>query len=294
MATPEEIKPQLKTAPVQGPVTAEDIRPQIKAAPGPVPAAAQPNLEAKCCSDFYSDVIKTLIGSFAGAGAAFAANFVLQRRIEKRDNLAAGRLALLTIRAQLDDFVNYRHVIRHSVDYIYTQLGQATPEWVLAKPVGFEFAESNTFKLESLAFLLSTATGRKAFERLQFVERTYFDLSSRHTDYHESVQELQRAMAPLHAQLANLTYAALETHFGPELLARVRDQQRAVVIRIDRDEKRYTAAFRLLNDAMVERYGEEVRMAEFVTPDSFKMENLPPLPPLLRAYVDSVPATMDD
>lgn len=294
MATAEENRPQLKATSAQGAATVEENRLQVKAAPVQVPPAVQPNPEAKCCSDFSSDVAKALIGSFAGAGAAFGLNFLAQRRIEKRDNLAAGRLALLTIRAQLDDFTNYRHIIRHSAAHLYAQQGPATPEWALAKPVGFDFVESNTFKLESLAFLLSTGAGRKAFERLQFVERTYFDLSSRHNDYHVSVQELQRAMAPLHAQHANLTYGELEAHFGPELLARVIDQQRAVVIRIDRDEKRYTAAFKLLNDAMVERYGEKVRMKAFVTPDHFKMENLPPLPPLLRAYVDSVPAAADD
>jgi hypothetical protein len=62
-------------------------------------ARGQASPAADSCGNFLPDAFKALVGSFAGAGLAFLANIVLQRRIEKRDNLAAGRLALLRIRS---------------------------------------------------------------------------------------------------------------------------------------------------------------------------------------------------
>jgi hypothetical protein len=160
--------------------------------------------------------------------------------------------------------------------------------------MGFDFSQSNVFKFESLGFLLSTPNGRRAFENLQFVERTYLDLSARHMDFNATTQELQRSIATLHTRIANvenLPLKELEPLIGPELSARVIDHQRAIMLRIDRDEDRYTAAFVSLNDAMVERYGEEARMAAFTIPNGFRRDDLPPLPPMLRSYVDSIPAT---
>lgn len=262
------------------------------------PDRAQPSSQASGWGwgHFTSGVVTTLIGSFAGAGFAFLANWISQRRIEKRDNTTAGRLALLTIRAQWDDFTNYRWGIFSAVANLYAQIGQNAPEWALAKPMAVNFSDSNAFKFESLGFLLSTSTGRDAFQKLQHLERTYFDLSARHVDFNAATQELQRSVATLQMGVANaerLSYADLERHIGPELLTRVIDFQRAVVLRADRDEDRYKAAFESLNDAMVERYGEKVRMAEFTIPHGFKKEELQALPLALRTYLDKIPVARE-
>jgi hypothetical protein len=165
-----------------------------------------------------------------------------------------------------------------------------TPEWALAKPIGFNSSESNLFDFKSLAFLLSTPTGRGAFEKLQSVERTYLDFMARLSDFNGSAQELQRTLAALHREQANPTWEAMERHIGPELRARVRDHQRSVVLRLDRDEQRYRNTFAMLNSVMAEMFGSEGTMSEPTTAERFQPANLPPLPPPLRAYVDSVPA----
>ena len=108
-----------------------------------------------------SDVVKTLIGTFVGAGAAFYGQHRASARIEKRDNLAAGRLALLVIRAQLDDFANYRRAMRIALNLTNIQLGQALQNGRLENPMAFNFGESNVFKYESLAFCYRRRQGER-------------------------------------------------------------------------------------------------------------------------------------
>ena len=241
---------------------------------------------------FWSDITKTLFGSFAGAGLAFLSNWWFQRRSQIRDNLAAGCRALFTIRSQLDDLANYRYGIRSGISVMY-QANPGAPEWMFVKPVGFNFNESNVFDFKSLAFLLSTPTGRAAFERLQFTERTYLDLMARHSDFNNSAQEIQRAVSTVFRENGNATVEAMRGNLGPELIARVCDHQRAVVLRVDRDEQRYRNAFNLLNDVMSEMFGSKAKMSQVIIPEKFEQANLPALPTSLRDYVDSVPKDSD-
>jgi hypothetical protein len=242
-----------------------------------------------CANDSSSGILNTLFGSFAGASAAFLFNGIHQRRIEKRDNLASGRLALLTVRAQFDDFLNYRWAIWVALDNQYRQVGEHAPEWALGKPMAYHFSDTRTFRFESLGFLLSTSRGTEAFQRLQVVERAYFDLSARHSDCNDSIKELQQKIALAPIELDTVSLGELELHVGPEIVARVVDQHRAVVLRIDRDEPLYSAASRALNEAMVERYGEEARLPQFDIPQKFQKASLPLLPPPLGKYLDTIP-----
>lgn len=238
---------------------------------------------------FVLDVLKTLIGAFVGAGLAFASNHWFQRRTQTRDDLAAGRRALFTIRSQMDDFVNCRFGIRHAAGVMVEAIGGGAPEWAFARPMGFNLSESNVFDFESLAFLLSTPDGRAAYESLQYVERTYLDLSARLSDYHTSTQELQRTLAPFTQAHADAGWQAMTDHLGPELVGRVRDHQRALMLRLDRDETRYWKAHTLLGDVMTKTFGSDATMSLPKIPHRYKQENLPALPPPLRAFVDAIP-----
>jgi len=74
----------------------------------------------------------------------------------------------------------------------------------------------------------------------------------------------------------------------------VRDHQRAVVLRIDRDEQLYMKAFNELNEAVKENFGGNAKMSSIAIPDKFKQEKLPRLPGVLRTYVDQVPKEIED
>lgn len=264
-----------------------DIQPVVQAVAKQGGALRQ-TMPEPATSDWAADIGKALIGSFAGAGFAFLFNWRAERRIEKRDNLASGRRALFTIRSQWDDFLNYRSGIQRAIAAIAKEIPDA-PEWAFAKPIGFNFNESNVFDFGALVFLLSTETGKAAFERLQFTERTYLDLMARHSDFNNSAIELQQTLAFYRQHGHTATLEEMERIIGPELIARVRDHQRAIVLRVDRDEQRYRTATNELNEALTAMFGNKASLSQVTIPERYVQTNLPSLPPALRAYVDSVP-----
>ena len=249
--------------------------------------AQSPATETKCTICDW-DIGKSLVGTFTGAGLAFLSNWWFQRRAKIQDNLASGRRALFTIRSQLDDLANYRYGLVNGISIAHRFMPGAV-EWMLAKPIGFNFHESNTFDFKSLTFLLATRSGREIFAQLQFIERAYLDIMARHTDFNDSALELQKTLAPFHREHGSASIAAMEAHIGLELIARVRDQQRAVVLRVDRDEGFYRIVFDKLSALLIELYGTKAEMPKADILDKYKQVNLPPLPPSLRAYVDSIP-----
>jgi hypothetical protein len=234
------------------------------------------------------DFGKTLSGTFVGAWLAFVSNMFMRYQNQYRDDLAAGRRALYTIRNQIDDFANFRYAFQHSVAQVGTGIPTA-PEWCLAKPMGFNFNSSNVFDYKSLAFLLSKQIGRNAYQQLQFVERTYLDLIARHSDLNGSAIDTQKTMSELPKKLANfrdISLKSLEPHLGVELIYRVRDQLRAVALRVDQDEQRYMDSYNMLNNALEEILGKSAKIPFIEIPDKFKKDNLPSLPESLRSYVN--------
>ncbi|HLP98990.1 MAG TPA: hypothetical protein VK149_11130 [Sideroxyarcus sp.] len=234
------------------------------------------------------DLIKTLLGTFVGASLAFIFNRYMQSQNQYQDDLAAGRRALFTIRNQIDDFANYRYAFQSSVDHVNSGIPSA-PEWCLAKPMGFNFNPSNVFDYKSLSFLLSKQSGRDAYQQLQLVERTYLDLMARHSDLNSSAIDIQKAISELQntiGNIQNISLNSLESHVSAELVYRVRDQLRAVALRIDQDEQRYFDALNALNQALQEILGNDAIIPFLTISEKLKKEKLPPLPHALRSYVD--------
>jgi hypothetical protein len=234
------------------------------------------------------DFGKTLTGTFIGAWLAFMSNMFMRYQNQYRDDLAAGRRALYTIRNQIDDYANFRYAFQHSIAKVDAGIPGA-PEWCLAKPMGFNFNSSNVFDYKSLGFLLFKQIGRDAYQQLQFVERTYLDLMARHSDLNSSAIDTQKKMSELQNKIANfqdISLMSLEPHLGVELIFRVRDQLRAVAHRVDQDEQRYMDAHNMLNNALEAILGKNAKIPFIEIPEKFKKDNLPPLPESLRSYVN--------
>jgi len=155
-----------------------------------------------------NDLGKTLLGTFAAAWLAFLSNQLVRFQIQNRDDLAAARRALLTISSQMDDFLNYRYGIQYSMNILAEAMANV-PEWCYAKPIGFNFNPSNVFDFKSLRFLLTSSTGRRAYERLQLIERTYLDIMARHADLNSSAIDIQKELARLHQSVANFFQSPL-------------------------------------------------------------------------------------
>jgi hypothetical protein len=235
----------------------------------------------------------TLLGSFLGAGLAFLSNHVLQRRKQVAEESAATALALFTIKAQLDEFTMYRRVMRRDLHRAARMLPNA-PDWILPRPIGFEFSESNAFDFKSLSFLLASRNketleiGRLAFSRLQALEKTYEDMRRRHADLHESAKELQQAISKAHQARENdeVLYSEMEGLLGVELVSRTASQLRAVCVRLEFDELRYINTHGLLNRLVGKIFGAKAMLPLLVA----KGENLPAWPHSLSTYLNNVRA----
>lgn len=237
------------------------------------------------------DFGKAISGTFIGAWLAFLSNMFMRFQNQYRDDVAADRRALFTVRSQLDDFINYRYAFQITLASLDKAMPNA-PECFLAKPMGFNFNPANVYDFKSLGFLLSTSIGRRSYEYLQLTERTYLDFMARHTDLNNSATDFQKEMSQLNRNLAGfleLPLNSVESHLSPELVARGRDHLRAVALRIDRDEQRYQNAFKLLNDALRDILGDDTSLDNFEIPSKFRQANLPLLPQSLRSYLDQIP-----
>jgi len=239
-----------------------------------------------------SEIIKPLVGTFIGAILAFLSNWWFKYESQSREELASGLRALFTIRSQFDDFINVRFALQHSMNAMAKAIMFNEPEWCYAKPMAFNFNPSNIFDFKSLSFLLSTETGRNAYQGLQLIERTYLDFTARHADLNSSALELQKTTAELFRTHLNLTSATLETMesmLGPELPARVKSHLQALVIRIDRDERRYLKVFDELNTVMDQLFGDKAEKSKLIIPEKFKKDNLPDYPNRLKKYLAELP-----
>ncbi|TDK65970.1 hypothetical protein [Sapientia aquatica] len=172
-----------------------------------------------------------------------------------------------------------------SLDDINTKLN-GEPEWVLAKPISYDFNSSNVFDYKSLAFLLSIQSGREVFTRLQLAERAYLDLMSGLSEFNESALEKQKKMAT--SQLGENNFASLgeiERYIGVELVARTRDQLRGIVVKLAHDESRYIKAFESLNRVLVEIFCPDYEVQKIVIQERHAIAQLPNLPDNLKKHV---------
>lgn len=235
---------------------------------------------------FAKDVLKTLIGTFVGAGLAFLSNFWMQTKIRRRDEIAAGLQALFVIRSQFDDYLNVRFAFYKSMSV----MGDL-PECLYAKPMSLNFNESNVFDYKSLSFLLLLPAGVDAYTELQVIERKYFDLAARHEDLNNSAIERQKVTAELHQNNRINEQTPFETIvqlIGPELSARLRDHLRAVVVRVAADERSYVHAYSALKKVLADYFGDEVTLSEFEIPKKFAKENIPSIPIVFQPYLNKV------
>lgn len=121
----------------------------------------------------------------------------------------------------------------------------------------------------------------------------YLGLKGRHSDLHNSAQEMQRVLAAFNGVGDKLSWADLQQHLGPELSIRVISQLRGVIVHLDRDEKRYEKAYKQLNAVLVAMFGKEVNVPKLTPPKEYQYENLPALPASLQDYLKTVPPSLD-
>lgn len=115
---------------------------------------------------------KTLSATFIGAALAFASNFLLQRHLRQRENLAAGNMALAMLSQQYGDYCIFWSALQTDIEIA---IGRGTPDWLSLRPSLFFFSESTSIELDSLAFL-AEHRNHAVLKDIVLAAQTYDDL----------------------------------------------------------------------------------------------------------------------
>ncbi len=144
---------------------------------------------SKLTPTFVSDVVKTLIGSFVGAGLAFYFALRKDDRNTVRDHKAAGNMATLTLAQLANDFLQARTYLVEYQNY-FDSLQPHSPLWMKVKALHFTFADVK-FDLPSLVFLLEHEDGAAVIEKLITAQMKCHDFFKQLEAHREANWELQ-------------------------------------------------------------------------------------------------------
>jgi hypothetical protein len=203
---------------------------------------------------FWLDVLKALIGTFAGAFLGFGSALLIQHIQRRRDDLAAGNLAVFTLAQQLNDFL--------IVSTGFNQVRQETlkeapnlPLWASSKPIHFAFNASLRYDFQKLGFL--AAIDHPVLEKLALMEKQYLALEKLVKDHAEVFRTIQRRTAEAAYKQGELVQIdTIEAIIGSDLVAQANSFTSAIIERVDRDEPDYRDVGAALTAALQSHFGE--------------------------------------
>lgn len=182
--------------------------------------------------------------------AAFLFNLLLQYLLRRRDNLAAGNLALLVLSRQLSDLLVLAEATQDHRDGVL-KADAKTPTWAQVHPGHFYFSEGLKFNFENLSFLLSKGDA-KILSQLAEVEQRYFDLASLVERHAEALEAIQTKIADGKAQ--NWQWVEMEDLVGKALIAKANSLTGGILSRVARDPDEYQEAIDGLRTALLRRF----------------------------------------
>jgi len=216
-----------------------------------------PCLASVLTSSGFLDGIKTAIASLTGAGIAFSFALYRDHRLRRRDRIAAGNMAVITLMRQTNDYFSAAAAIRAQRDFL-KQAAPAAPDWMLMKPMHFDYSEALRFKMDSLVFLLERPEGAAIVQSLLAVEMHYhamFAMLLVHAATSEAVQVRLSDAGIDPYQPASV--ADLERAVGFQLVSKTRSFVHGIFDSIDRDEAKFREACDLLPRALRRMFGEK-------------------------------------
>jgi hypothetical protein len=190
------------------------------------------------------DVLKSAIGPFLGAGAAFALALWRDRRLRIRDRKAAGNMAVLTLLRQTNDYLTAATTLRTYRDWLLKQQ-PSSPPWMLMKPMHFDHSDALRFRMDSLVFLLERPAGEKVIEALLTVEMQYHALFGMLKVHAETSEALQVKLSDSDIDpRQGVRVADLELVAGFQLVAKTQSFVHGIFECIDRDESKFPRRLR--------------------------------------------------
>jgi len=206
---------------------------------------------------FWLDVAKAFLGAFFGAGLAFLSNNWFQSRQRRRDNIAAGNLAIAVLARQMDDLLNISKGFLEDREEKLGTRGDKAPPWLWFRPITFPFTQDLHFDYSSLAFLFETGNADVVNE-LWATERAYVDLVGLVQKHNEIAEAMQKKMQELGIEHRdNVEIAEVEKKLGPQVIQMANTLAQGLVLRFSQGPKKFVNAIAVLRGALVKLYGEK-------------------------------------
>jgi len=202
------------------------------------------------------DIGKAIIGSFAGATFAFIFALRMYNRQLRRENKAAGNLAMATLRRQYNDFMVYGRGVKKTYDDMF-RVEPHAPLWLLLKPHHYTFSGPLRFDIKSLTFLFEKGDV-KFLQDLLLAEARYHDLMSSADKLNQTLDEAQQVLAAagIGAQGAH-RIGELENIVGPALVGRANSFVESMLRTVEEDKGVYSEATESLRAKLVEYFGAD-------------------------------------
>lgn len=198
------------------------------------------------------DIVKLFLGTFAGAGTALLVARLNDARKLRKESVAAGNLALLTLRDQINDYLDFRKRFRH--DVANPLRGPAAPVYMLAQPSFHTYAES-AIDFPSLSFLMERRKHIPKLNSLVFSAKLYRNLVKLDHLLNVTVLELQEKLAEVEHTNPARTAQEIERVVGPLLTANATASIVGLALHAKDDEKVYRQAVAELREALIDTLG---------------------------------------
>jgi hypothetical protein len=198
------------------------------------------------------DLVKLIVGPFVGATFAFVVARYNDARKLHRERVAAGNLALLTLRDQIDDYLSFRKNFRY--DVANPARGPSAPVFMLVHATLQSYAESS-IDFSSLSFLMERRKHIPKLNSIVYSAKLYRNLVKLDCIRNETVLEFQKKLAEAHTSSPPKTVKDIERIVGPLLIANATSAIVGLAFHAKDDEKTYRQAVDELREALVDELG---------------------------------------
>jgi hypothetical protein len=200
-------------------------------------AGAFASLTSSLPAGFLADVFTIFIGSFLGAGLAIFFATRKQDTIRRRDQKAAGNLAIATLARLANDFALARAVILNYRELILREQPRL-PLWMHIKPAHFSHATALRFDLPSLIFLFEYEGGSHLVQKLITAESAYHEFFGQLRAYSGIAEAIREKFSTAEVNpMDDARVRELADAAGPANVARAEELTHAILAHVERSER---------------------------------------------------------
>ncbi|MFH0131909.1 hypothetical protein ACGLHS_17005 [Variovorax sp. VaC1] len=190
-----------------------------------------------------------VIGPFVGAFLAFGLARIYDANRRFNERLAAGNLALLTLKNQLNDFALFR--LGFVQDCSRIALTGDEPIWALVRPNFMRYGDYE-FDYKEIAFLFESGARPPAFDDVELAQMAHHDLIKMDEHRTAAARETQRLVAKEGKVGDGLDVA--EKIIGKAMVAELEMLASGLALRAADNEQVYLKAFESLRRALREHF----------------------------------------